>query len=460
MRASRMRLLLLNPPAPVPVFRDCYCSGYTKGRLAVHPLDLQVQSGFFRDAEFHVEYLDAVQEGLTARETLSRIGSFAPDAVLALVGDVVLEHDARLLAEIRDRSPRCRLFISGDIARFCPQDALERMPAVDGILVDFTSPGLLAHLQGGSSSDLTLRGDRIANDGPRAGSYEHPLPRADVVGKYRRRLPFFRVPEYYSILTSFGCPYSCLYCNAHCVGYRTRELDDVIRELHHAADLGYASLYVRDATFFFDRERARTLLEAWQRSGLTFEWMCFSRPDLIDEEIATIAARLGCRLIMLGVESFDESCLSGLSRHLPIEVTRRAFRILRQSRIPAAAQLIAGLRRLGSDGRLLGIHEYEADLTSFLSALDPDHISFSIYHPRPGVPQDSAVLEALAKEGAACERLIRRVTRHFYTQPRRILRQAASIRSLAQLAHQAGAAAHLLFPPRPPARGIWQQPAA
>ena len=97
----RQRLLLLNPPAPSPVFRDCYCSGHTKGRLAAHPLDLQMQSGFFSDGEFRLEFIDAIQEGLSVRGALDRIGSFAPDAILTLVGDVVLAHDAAFLEQIK-----------------------------------------------------------------------------------------------------------------------------------------------------------------------------------------------------------------------------------------------------------------------------------------------------------------------------------------------------------------------
>jgi len=452
MRPFRKRLLLLNPPAPAPVFRDCYCSGYAKGRLTVHPLDLQIQSGFFQDTEFHVEYIDAVQEGLSVREALRRIGSFAPEAILTLVGDVVLEHDARFLEQVRAMLPQCRLFASGDIARFCPQEALERMPAVDGILADFSSSALLVHLRQDIPSDLLLRGGHNGDCAPLTGTYEHPLPRADVIGKYRRQLPFFRVPEYYSLATSYGCPYNCLYCNTHCLGYRTRAVHHVIEELHYAAELGYKSLYIRDATFFFDRERALLLLQAWRRTRLSFEWICFSRPDLIDEEIAEAAASLGCRLIMLGVETFDDVCLTGLSRHLPRETTRRAFRILRKHRIPRAAQFIAGLRRLGSHGDLSGIQEYEAELMGFLSALEPDHISFSVYHPRPGVPRDSAVLEALTRDRVACERLARRVTRRFYVRPRTILRQIAGIRSLAQFAFQVRTAARLLFPPSPLSR--------
>jgi len=447
---SRQRLLLLNPPAPIPVFRDCYCSGPIKGGLAAHPLDLQLQSGFFDDTDFQVEFVDAIQEALGVPEALQRIVAFEPETVLTLVGDTVLEHDAGFLAQVRAALPRALVCASGDIARFTPRLAFERIPALDAILLDFTSSALRAHLRGEGTPGLLLRGAPNAAGDPGPDPYRHPLPRPEVAGKHRRQLPFFRVPEYYSLLTSYGCPYACRYCNAHGVGYRTRELDDVIQELRHAAGLGYRSLYIRDATFFFGRERTRALLDQWMRSGLRFEWICFSRPDLIDDEIAEAAAALGCRVIMLGVETFDDACLADLSRPLSFEAARHAFRILRRHRILRAAQLIAGLRRLEADGVLADLRQYESQLTDAVSALDPDLLSVGVYHPRPGVSRDAPTLAALAREREACDRLARRITRRFYCRPRTVVRQLASVRSVAQFALQARIAVRLLAPSAPP----------
>jgi len=63
------------------------------------------------------------------------------------------------------------------------------------------------------------------------------------------------------------------------------------------------------------------------------------------------------------------------------------------------------------------IGPYGAQLMGFLSALELDHISISVYHPRPGAPQDIPALEALTERTAACERLARSFTRHFLTRP-------------------------------------------
>ena len=447
MENQKHRLLLLNPPAVRPVFRDCYCSGPSKGAFFIHPLDLQIQSGYFNSGDFELEFIDAVLEKQGPDKTLEMIKAFCPDTILALVGQHLFENDKAFFRHLKSLYPHTRLFLSGDMARFAPLLTFKKMPEVDGILMDFSTPGLLAHLKGGRSSDLILKNE---TGSPAPGSQknlQYPLPWKGFVKKYRYRLPFFQKPTYYSIASSFGCPYSCNYCNTHLLGYRTRRIDHFMEELYYASFLGFRSLYIRDATFFFDKKRTLRLLKAWAETGLTFQWMCFTRPDLINEELAEMAAKLGCCLMMLGVESFDESCLKDASRNMSKEEIKKAFNILRKVGIRTSAHIIVGMHNpdRSSTEKMDRLDGYEKKMKRFLDMIDPDYISLNLFYPRPGIDMKNPFLSRLYLNREAHEAIARRINRSFYFCPRSIANQILSVKSLDQFVLQTKIAGNLLL---------------
>ena len=443
MPQPRHRLLLLNPPAPRPVFRDCYCSGISKGPFCIHPLDLQIQSGFFSEADFQLAFVDAVFERLKPAEVFKQIKAFKPDCILALVGHAIFKTDAAFLIRIKTILPSVKLYLSGDSVRFTPHQVFEALPEIDGLLMDFGTPDVLNHINGEASPQvLTPVGGQGL--GANLNRLCYPLPPEAVINRYAYRLPFFKSPRYYSIATSFGCPFGCLYCNTHLLGYRTRPIDEVIEELYFAAGHGYKSLYVRDATFLFDKERTLKLFRRWEQTGQRFEWICFTRPDLIDEEIVAAAARLGCRMMMVGVESYDECCLNALARNIKAGDIINAFKTLRKYGIRSAAQIIVGLHNSKAQWKEKR-SEYANRLEIFFKTIKPDYISLNVYQTRPGVPEDDPFLEQLASGSKANLELADRLNKHFYFRPGALFKQLVGIRSLPQLALQAKIAAGIFF---------------
>jgi len=271
----------------------------------------------------------------------------------------------------------------------------------------------------------------------------YPLPWAGVVTRYAYRLPFFSDPRYYSILTSFGCPYRCAYCNTHVLGYKARAPEAFLEELAYAARLGFKSLYVRDATFGVDRAQTLSLFKAWEQTGFAFEWMCFARPDHLDEELLAYAARLGCRLMMLGVESYDETWLHDVSKPMRLEAIKKSFRLLRKYDIRSAALLMMGMdhESLMFPDALI---RYEQRLKRFLVELDPDYISLNVFSRRPGIETQDGVVRHVEANRQAYTSLAARVNRAFYFKPRTLLRQSALLRTPRQLALWFRIAANLL----------------
>lgn len=396
--------------------------------MLCHPLDLWIQSGFLSEAGFRPALIDAVFEGLSPDQTLGRIAALRPLAALCLVGTYTLKNDIAFLGRLKSTFPDIRLFLSGDAARFSAEIDFHPPAEAEGMLMDFATPGLRDHLAGRASPFLST--ERSAVQPPEAETrLSYPFPPASLARRCAYRLPFFSDPRFYSIATSFGCPFGCRYCNTHLLGHRDRPVDEVMGELDHAAALGFQSLYIRDATFMANRKRALRLFRQWHGQAPRFHWICFARADRLDEELVDWAAKCGCRMMMVGVESFDDAWLKEMDRHVVEADLSKTFRALRKRGIRSAAQIM-----LGMGGRIGDAALYERRLMGLLGRLQPDFTSLNIFSHRPGVPCDAPSLAHVLSRRDAYTRMAARINRRFYLNPRRMIRLARWIESPRQLA--------------------------
>ncbi|MCB1155406.1 radical SAM protein, partial [bacterium] len=327
-------------------------------------------------------------------------------------------------------------FLSGDIARFEPERTLATFEEAEGVLLDFGSPGLAEHLHRRRHPALRRRNDPdpIPYEPPKGEVYDYPLPWVGFMRKYGYQLPFFQDPVYYGIAASFGCPYRCRYCNTHLAGFRRRSVDAFLQELRYAKALGFASLYIRDATFFSDREWTGELFERWSGEGHRFEWLALTRPDLVDEEIAARASQLGCRMLVMGAESDDEEALKAVDRGMNIASLCGGFEAARKHGIRTAAQFIVGLRTPNADNDIAARTRRAAEsMTAFLDRLDPDDVSLAVFDRRPGVKVTGEILTSMDEQRRQWEALARRLQRRFYLRPRRLIREVRRWRSWPQV---------------------------
>ncbi|MFM7298950.1 MAG: hypothetical protein ACKO4Q_17225, partial [Planctomycetota bacterium] len=118
-----MRVLLLNPPGRRTYIRDYFCSKTTKSNYLFHPIDLVMLSGRVA-AEHEVAVLDCIAEELDVASAEKRIDSFAPDALVSLVGSVSWPEDRAFLAAQAARGRR--VLAIGDVLH---EKAGERLAA-------------------------------------------------------------------------------------------------------------------------------------------------------------------------------------------------------------------------------------------------------------------------------------------------------------------------------------------
>jgi len=192
-----------------------------------------------------------------------------------------------------------------------------------------------------------------------------------------------------------------------------------------------------------------------------FRWVCNSRVDTIDEELAREMKASGCELISFGVESGNERILESTKKGITLEQVARGIEATKKAGISTFCYFIIGLP--GETPETI------EDTIRFAKEIDPDYVNFHVAIPFPGtelyatakregwlVHEDweeyeemgSAVLRTPELSPEAAIQAQQRATREVYLRPGRIFKELKRLRSFTDFKLRARAGLRLLGVPR------------
>ena len=207
-----IKLLLVNPPLD--------------GAFPGLPLGLASLAAYLREAKIDVHVLDAWAEHLNS-ETIGRmVEEIKPDLVGITVSTINLE-SAIVTSRAIKKHLEIPIVIGGPHASALPEQCLRDSPSIDFVVVGEGEISLLdlARAVGSPGTNLETinglvhrRGDEIIRNSPRipiANLDSLPLPARDLfpLERYRTHLPYGRRSPYFTLITSRGCPFECIYCS-------------------------------------------------------------------------------------------------------------------------------------------------------------------------------------------------------------------------------------------------------
>ncbi|MBF0458864.1 MAG: radical SAM protein [Nitrospirae bacterium] len=148
-----------------------------------------------------------------------------------------------------------------------------------------------------------------------------------------------------SVLTSRGCPYSCIYCHNTWRGTPTRynSPERVISEIAGIKkDYGVETIFFIEDNLFVNKKRLRTICELMIENNLDVLWGGNSRVDNIDPEILNLAKKAGCRQITFGFESGSQRVLDILKKRTTVAQNKRAIELCNEVGIIPQGTFIVG----------------------------------------------------------------------------------------------------------------------
>jgi radical SAM superfamily enzyme YgiQ (UPF0313 family) len=141
--------------------------------------------------------------------------------------------------------------------------------------------------------------------------------------------PWLKVGNVFTMNTSRGCPFNCLFCSVGSIWGRqytcfsARRIVAEIAYLVHRFDA--KGIYFREDNFTLSQKRTRAFCEELMRKKINIKWACETRVDTIcDEELVKIMSRSGCGAVYLGVESGSQKVLDAWHKDITLEQVEKA----------------------------------------------------------------------------------------------------------------------------------------
>jgi radical SAM superfamily enzyme YgiQ (UPF0313 family) len=122
-----------------------------------------------------------------------------------------------------------------------------------------------------------------------------------------------------NLITSFGCPYNCVFCASRTISGRRlvfRPIEDVLEEIDSLrSGHGIRNFIFHDDALLADRRRTVALLEGLIARGPDLTWKAVTVSAWhLDDELLKLMARSGCTQITISVESGSQRVLDEVIR--------------------------------------------------------------------------------------------------------------------------------------------------
>lgn len=409
-------ILLLNPPFTRSISRDYVCPHSYKSDYSWPAIDLVAISGIL--SEFSLHYVDEIKDKRSVDAAIENISKINPTVIFMLVSSISEKEDLSFIAEIKKISA-ARIAILGDIVSF-ESERLTSYPDIDYLIVDFTNKDAILEVARGMRNEKTV-GFMHTNE------FSIGVPRHELFQKYDYYYPYSLYNHVAPLLTSYGCPYNCRFCNAGTLGYKKRDPSEMSEELHYLAKIGAKEIYFKDFTFLGPPNRE--LLEQMTGNHFNFVFSCNLRIDAVDSELLSILKRAGCYLVFYGLESGSFPIRSHAGKSFDNEQIKKTLNETKNIGIETLCSYIIGF----PDETAADINE----TINLIFASPPDYLSVNVLAPRHGskireeiaCPDSHDLDNSISKgvttiDGKAINTIRKSIELKFYFHPLRLVKLA------------------------------------
>lgn len=297
-------------------------------------------------------------------------------------------NDVKFIEALKSRRPEVLTGLCGAHTAVNPTPSLAASEAIDFVCNKEYDHTLLEVAQGRDLADVVGLSYR------RDGQLKHNAPRPElqdmdalpsVLDVYRANLDIrkyfigYLLHPYVSFYTGRGCRSKCTFCLwPQTIGghtYRVQSPERVAAEVRRAVEYWpeVKEVFFDDDTFTDDRERTEQV--ARLLGGLGVRWSCNAKAN-VSYDTLKIMRDNGCRLLLVGFESGDQTILNNIRKGI---------------RIDRATEFVAHCKDLG-----LAIHgtfivglpgetpETIQTTIRYAQELDPESLQVSLAAPYPG----------------------------------------------------------------------------
>ncbi|MEM2960618.1 MAG: radical SAM protein [Candidatus Bathyarchaeia archaeon] len=339
-----------------------------------------------------VKGVDGVALGLSDERFLDFVRAYSPDLLVIETPTVTIRDDLLLAKRVKDNTG-ARIVVTGFHVSALPKETMVQASWIDFCCIGEYEETVLELVQAleedkplGSVAGLVWRDGSIVHTNPRRALIDVntlPWPDREDFPPRRYRDFTFREPCV-QIVSSRGCPSSCIFCQERWVlynspVYRRRDAKNVVDEMEFCIQrYGAKQFYFDDMSIVVSKKHVLEICNEILRRGLDIPWTCMGDAMYVDRETLLKMRSAGCIGMKYGVETANPEILAKIGKPLKLEKVREVNRWLKELGIWSHATFTMGLP---------GENRQHIEKTiKFALELASDSVQFSIAIPFPGTP--------------------------------------------------------------------------
>lgn len=339
---------------------------------------------------------------LTTQIIKDNLTEFKPDIVaLSMLYDSSFSQLENISKTIKETNHNIVVVLGGSAASFSYKEILEEQDYIDGIcytegeipvtdLVNTCDTSLLLNIHKSWITRQSMRDGKI----PGRSFVENLDEVIDIdynyvdISKYKMIEAFspFNIEtsnkKQFFLITSRGCPYSCIFCST-CSGLygnkiRYASIDAIIFHVRHLVDdYGMNVLTIYDDQLLMNTSRAKELFRQLAQFKLRIECPNGLSVAFIDDEMAQLMRQAGMDTIILAIEHGSERMLRKvIHKPLNLKMVKPVVQILRKYGFFIEAFFVIGIP---------GETEHDRELTmEFIKDVGLDWCAFNVATPLRG----------------------------------------------------------------------------
>jgi len=350
-----IRVALVNLPQTVPELMHVprVRKAYTDTAQVLPNLSLAYLAAELEKRGFEVKYIEAFALRMSVDKIVEELTAFKPRAVCY---NLITETFLNSLSYIKEISARfsAPAIVGGLHLSLYPRETLMHECIDFGIIGEgWTNlPQLLLTIGESKPDPSSIKGLIYKSDGQIITTQKNdsstlfenvPFPARHLLPNHAYNCVMSKRFPITVMISSYGCPFKCTYCDVGSITYQMRSAESVINEITECRQKhNIREIWFQDETFTLNQKRVLTICDALCSSGLDVIWSVRTRADLVNPEILRAMKKAGCFKIHFGIESADPHVLKRLGRSVPVDKIRAAFAWAKEAGISTMAFFMIG----------------------------------------------------------------------------------------------------------------------
>ncbi len=323
------------------------------------PLGVYYLASYLKNQGRNVDVIDAEATEISDQEIVNILRQ-ASATVVGISSTTVAFRNARKLAEkIKKELPDVQIVIGGPQITAMPQKTMETLAFDYGIVQEgeIAFSMLLEHILDKKNNlkqipNLFYIENETIKSNPEKMVINNldtiPFPDRTLVKNlniYTPPIGAFRQQPVASVITSRGCPHSCIFCDNNTFGKSIRyfSAEYVADEIEYLINnFGIKEISFLDDTFIVNKKRFKKIFSLLKEKSINISWTCMTRVDNLDFETLQFMKDHGCWQIRVGVESGNQDVIDFIKKGITLAQVEKVVKDCKKLKIMATGFFMIG----------------------------------------------------------------------------------------------------------------------